>query len=176
MSGCALGTKSQTTKDVAHSGAVGCREVLEPLTEQSTKIEKLGRARKGIQERMLNSSPGDINSSFGEANSVFSSLPSTHKCLVESGMEIEKRLDSHPAFRKAVLLQRPEKERIHKKGKSSTSPSYAESPRSQTPKVAGDWKLVGRKRERDKMKKLREECKGAGSTKEGEGAKTFSGR
>ena len=74
-------------------------------------------------------------------------------------MKIEKRLDSHSVFRKAVLRQSPwsaslddtprtkseeeksedpfpPEQRIHKKGKGNT---YAETTRSQTPKVAGDW-------------------------------------
>ena len=33
---------------------------------------------------------GEVKSSVGEANEVFSSLLSTRKCLVESGMEIEE--------------------------------------------------------------------------------------
>ena len=93
---------SETKKDIAPSGAEGWRYVLQLLKKQSIKMEKLGRVLRDIQEGIINSSPRTVKSSVGEANDVFSSLLNTHKSLVEGSMEIQKRLHSHPAFRKAV--------------------------------------------------------------------------
>ena len=46
-------------------------------------------------------------------------------------------------------------ERIHKKGKGITLPSYTETTRSQTPMVTGDWQLVEWKRKELKEKNIK---------------------
>ena len=141
----------------------------------------LGRAFKVIQEGMLKNNPAPVKSSVGEAAEVLGSLLNTHKCLVESGMEIQKRLDSKPAARKILAPQRPRsaslgdtpkqpprgakrqasstpEDRTSKKGKGGTpSPSYAEATKSQPPEKEGDWQLADNRR-----KKKREEEGGKG--------------
>ena len=98
--------------------------------------------------------------SVRETAEVLGSLLNTHKCLMQSGAEIQKRLKFHPTSRKMEIFRRPSSvslgntpetqfrgknreapfspgERIAKKGKGSTSASYSEATRSQTPKEVG---------------------------------------
>ena len=79
---------------VAPLGAEGWKEILQLLKEQGEKIEMLGRAFKVIQEGMLKNNPAPVKTSVN-----------THKCLVESRMEIQKKLDSLPAIKKAIRNQ-----------------------------------------------------------------------
>ena len=102
---------------------------------------------------------------------MLGSLVNTHKHLIESGVESQKELESHPINRKIRVLQRPRsasledtpislkkggkrvapsppEERKFKKGKGNTSPSYATVTRSQPPKEGGEWHLVQNKKEK----------------------------
>ena len=97
----------------------------------------------------------------------------THKCLLESGVEIQKRLESHPASKKMGIFQRlrsaslgdtpkkltkgekrvarsPPEDRLPKKGKGGMSPTYAAATRGQTPKKDGEWQLLEKNRKRKK--------------------------
>ena len=98
--------RENTCKE-APLGAEGWKDILRLLKEQGEKIEMLGRAFKVIQEGMLKNNPAPVKSSVGEAAEVLGSFLNTHKCLVESGMEIQKRLDSKPAAKKILAPQRP---------------------------------------------------------------------
>ena len=109
-------------------------------------MEKLARALSVIQQGMLKNNPGHVKDSISEATD-------THKCLLESGVEIQERLESHPTSKRMSILRRPRsasledtpkkltkgekrvtpsppEEQIPKKGKGSTSPSYAAATRS----------------------------------------------
>ena len=88
-------------------GAEGWKDILQLLKEQGKKIEMLGQAIKAIQDGMRKCNPAPVKSSFGEVAEVIGTLLNTHKCLVESGMEIQKRMDSQPAVRKVLAPQRP---------------------------------------------------------------------
>ena len=102
----------------------------------------------------------------------------THKCLLESGVEIEKRLESHPASKKMVIFRRvrspslgdttkkptkgekrvapsPPEDWLPKKGKGGISQSYAAATRGQTPKKDGEWQLVKKKKEKKKKQEKR---------------------
>ena len=131
----------------ASSGAEGWKDVLQLLKEQSKKKEKLARALSGIQQGILRNNPGHVKDS---------GMLNTHKCLLESGVEIPKRLESHPASKKIGIFRKPRfaslgdtpkkltkgekrvappplEDRIPKKGKGSTSPIYASATGGQTP-------------------------------------------
>ena len=69
-------------------------------------MKKLDRVLRVVQEIIIKNSPGSFKSRVGEANEVFSRLLNTHKCLVEGGMEILKRVDAVLTFQKVVLSQR----------------------------------------------------------------------
>ena len=111
-----------------------------------------------LQQGMLRNNPGHVKDSFSEATEVMSGMLNTHKCLLESGVEIQKRLESHPASKRMGIFRRPRsaslgdtpkkltkeekrvapsppEERIPKKGKGSISPSYAEILKAMKAKV-----------------------------------------
>ena len=88
----------------AHShtppGADGWKDVLQLLKEQSKKMERLSRALSVIQQGMLRNNPGHVKDSVSEASEVLSGMLNTHKCLLESGVKIQKKLESHPASKR----------------------------------------------------------------------------
>ena len=88
-------------------GAEGWKGVFQHLKEQSAKIEKLARALSVIQLGMLRNNLGHLKDSMKEASEVLSIPRNTHKCLLESGVEIKKKLKSHPASKKMGIFRRP---------------------------------------------------------------------
>ena len=90
----------------ASSGTQGWKDVLQLLREQSEKMKKLARAHSVIQQGMLKNNPGYVKDSVNEALEVLSGLLNTHKCLLESGVEIQKKLESHPASEKMGIFRR----------------------------------------------------------------------
>ena len=68
--------------------AEGWKDVLQLLKEQS---KKLARALSVIQQGMLRNNPGFVKDSVKEATEVLSGILNTHKCLLESGVEIQKK-------------------------------------------------------------------------------------
>ena len=81
----------------ASSRAEGWKDVRQLLREQSEKMEKLARALSVIQQGMLRNNPGHVKDSVNEASEVLSGMLNAHKCLLESGVEIQKKLESHTA-------------------------------------------------------------------------------
>ena len=92
---------------------------------------------------------------------MLSGMLNTQKCLLESGVEIQKKLESHPASKKMGILRRSRspplgdtpkkltkgeervalsspKDRLPKKGKGGTSPTYASATIGQTPQKDGE--------------------------------------
>ena len=151
----ALDTPSHTPP-----GAEGWKDVLQLLKVQCAKMEKLARALSVIQQGMLRNNPGHVKDSVNEASEVLSGTLNTNKCLLESGVEIQKKLESHPASKKMGFFRRlrsaslgdtpkkltkgekrvapsPPEDRLPKKGKGGTSPSYAAVTRGQTPQKDG---------------------------------------
>ena len=55
-------------------------------------MEKLARVLSVIQQGMLRNNPRDVKDSVKEASEVLSGMLNTHKCLLESGVEIQKNL------------------------------------------------------------------------------------
>ena len=156
----------------APPGAEGWKDVLQLLREQIEKMEKLSRALSVNQQGMLRDNPRHLKGTVNVTIDVLSGMLNTHKCLLESGVEIQKRLESHPASKKVGIFRRPRsaslgdtpkkltkgekraalsppEDRLHKKGKGGTSPTYAAATRGQTPQKDGEWQLV----ERQKKKK-----------------------
>ena len=105
---------------------------------------------------MLINNPGHVKDRVSKATEVFSGMLNTHKCLLESGVKFQKRLESHLASKRIGIFRRPRsaslgdtpkkltkgenrvppsppEEHIPKKGKGSTSPSYAVTTRGQSP-------------------------------------------
>ena len=70
-------------------------------------MEKLARALSAIQQGMLRNNPGHVKDSVSEATEVLSGMINTHKCLLESGVEIQKRQQSHPASKRISIFWRP---------------------------------------------------------------------
>ena len=135
----------------ASSGAKGWENVLQLLKEQNEKKKRLARALSVIQQGMLRNNPVFVEDSVNEATEVLSGMLSTHKCLQESGVEIQKRLESHPATKKMGIIRRPRsaslrdipknqdkgekrtapsphQEKTPKRGKYGQSPSYTKYP------------------------------------------------
>ena len=77
--------------------ADGWKDVLQLLKEQSKKMERLARALSVIQHGMLRNNPGFVKDRVNEATEVLSGMLNTDKCLLESRVEIQKKLESHPA-------------------------------------------------------------------------------
>ena len=69
-------------------------------------MERLARALSVIQQGMLRNNPGFVKDSENEATEVLSGMLNTHKCLLESGVEIQKKLESHPASKKMGIFRR----------------------------------------------------------------------
>ena len=57
-------------------------------------------ALKVIQGGMRQSNSTTVKTSVGEAAEVLGSFFNTQDCLLKSGVEIQKRLESHPATKK----------------------------------------------------------------------------
>ena len=93
----------------------------------------------------------------------------THKCLLVSGVKFQKKLESHPASKRMGIIRRPRsaslgdtpkkltkaekrvapffpENRLAKKGKGGTSPTYAAATRDQTPQKDEEWQLVEKKK------------------------------
>ena len=73
--------------------AEGWKDVLQLLKEQKGKIERLARALSVIRQGMLRNNPGFVKDSVNEATEVLSGMLNIHKCLLESGVEIQKKLE-----------------------------------------------------------------------------------
>ena len=56
---------------------------------------------------MLRNNPGFVKDSVNEATEVLSGMLNTHKCLLESGVEIQKRLESYPASKRMGIFRGP---------------------------------------------------------------------
>ena len=78
-------------------GAEGWKDVIQLLKEKNGKMERLSWAFSVIQQGMLRNNPGFVKDSVNEATEVLSGMLNTHKCLLESGVEIQKSLECHPA-------------------------------------------------------------------------------
>ena len=99
--------KAPDTPSHTPPGAEGCKDVLQLLQEHSGKMERLSMALKVIQDGMRQNTPTTVKTSVGEAAEVLGSLLNTQECLMKSGLEIQKRLESHPAAKKMRIFQRP---------------------------------------------------------------------
>ena len=86
--------------------AEGWKNVLQLLREQNKKMKKLARAFSVIQQGMLRNNPGHVRDSFNEVTEVLRGMLNTHKCLLESEMEFQKRLKSHPASKRMSIFRR----------------------------------------------------------------------
>ena len=168
----------------ASSGAEEWKDLLQLLKEQNDKMEKLDRALSVIQQGMLRNNPGFVKDSVNEATEVLSGMLNTHKCLLESGVKIQKKMEYHPAMKKLGIFQRPcsaslgdtpknqgkgEKrsapspplEKTPKRRKGGSSPSYAEVATSQPSNKEGDWHVVMKKRKKkDEERKKGEKGRG----------------
>ena len=177
-----LKTKTVGKVDLdASPGAEGWKDVLQLLKEQNVKMERLARALSIIQQGMLRNNPRHVTDSVNEATEMFGGMLNTHKCLLESGVKIQKKIESHPAMKKLGIFQRPRSaslgdtsknqakgekrsaptpplEKTAKRGKGGSSPSYAQVATSQAPNKEGDWHVVTKKRKK-KRKRRRTLCK-----------------
>ena len=70
-------------------------------------MERLSMALKVIQDGMRQNTPTTVKKNVGGAAEVLGSLLNTQECLMKSGLEIQKRLESHPATKKIRIFQRP---------------------------------------------------------------------
>ena len=83
------------------------KEVLQLLMKQYEKKEKLARALSVIQQGMLRNNPGHVKNSVNEDTEVLSGMLNTYKCLLESGVGFQKRLEFHPGSKRMGMFQRP---------------------------------------------------------------------
>ena len=140
-------------------------------------MDKWGRALSVIQQGMLRNNPGHVKDNVNKATDVLNGMINTHKCLLESGVEFQKRLESYPTSKRMGIFRRPRsaslgdtpkkltkgekrvapsppEDQIAKKGKGSTSPTCAAATRGQTPQNDGKWQLVEKKKKKDRKKRF----------------------
>ena len=91
----------------ASSGTDGWSDVLQLLKEQNEKTERLARDLSIIRQGMLRNNPCHVTDSVNEAAEVLGGILNTHKCLLESGVEIQKRIESHLAMKRMGIFRRP---------------------------------------------------------------------
>ena len=84
--------KAPDTPSHTSPGADGWKDVIQLLKEQSKRMEKSARALSVIQQGMLRNNPGHVKDSVSEATEVLNGMLNTHKCLLKSGVEIQRRL------------------------------------------------------------------------------------
>ena len=131
-------------------------------------MERLAWALSIIQQGMLRNNPRHVTESVNEATEVLGGMLNTHKCLLESGMKIQKKMESHPAIRKLGIFQRPRSaslgdtpknpakgekrsapspplEKTAQRGKGGPSPSYAQVATSRPPNEQGSGTWCGRR-------------------------------
>ena len=181
-------------EDLDASGNEGWKDVLQLLKEQNEKMDKLARALSVIQKSMLRNNPRFAKDSVNEAAEVMGGMLNTHRCLLESGVELQKRLETDPASKKMGIFRRPRsaslgdtpkphskdekmaapsppQERTPKRGMVSPSPSYAQVAKSQAPIKEGDWQVVAKKKKNKEKERI--ECgeKGEGTCSRSTGYK-----
>ena len=92
------------------------------------KMERLSMALKVIQDGMRQNTPTTVRTSVGEAAEVLGSFLNTHECLMKSGLEIQKRLESHSATKKMRIFQRPRSASLGDTSKSQAKGEKREAP------------------------------------------------
>ena len=70
-------------------------------------MERLASALSIIQQGMLRNNPRHVTESVAEAAEALGGMLNTHKCLLERGVKIQKKMESHPAIKKLGIIQRP---------------------------------------------------------------------
>ena len=70
-------------------------------------MEELAKAISVIQHGMLKNNLGQVKDSVNEATEVLGGMLNTHRCLLESGVDIQKRLESHPITKKSPSDRKP---------------------------------------------------------------------
>ena len=94
-------------------------------------MKKLARTLSVIQKGMLRNNPGFVKDSVNEATEVLGGMLNTHRCLLESGVELQRRLETHPASKKWVssgdralrLWETPQKPRLKVRRRQPPPPS-----------------------------------------------------
>ena len=141
-------------------------------------MEKLARALSVIQQGILRNNPSYVKDSVSGATEVLSGMLNTHKCLLESGVEIQKRLESHPTsikmgifwrLRSASLGDTPKRRKRGRRGLPLLPPKIGfprkgraaycnrTATRGQNPKKDGEWQLVESKKKKKKKEKKKKE-------------------
>ena len=139
-------------------------------------MEKLARALSVMQKGMLKNNSGFVKDFVNEAAEVLVGMLNTHRCLLESGVELQKRLETHPVSKKMDVFRRPRsaslgdapkpqnkgekwaapsapQERTPNRGRGGPSPSYAQVAKSQPPIKDGDWQVVAKKDKKEEKQK-----------------------
>ena len=90
-----------------------------------------------------------ITESVNEATEVLGGMLNKHKCLLESGVKIQKKMKSHSAIKKLGIFQRPRLASLGDtlknpvKGEKRSAPSMSQPPNEQ-----GDWHVVTMKKKK----------------------------
>ena len=124
------------------------------------EMERLGLALEVIQDRMRKNIPTTVETDVGEADEVLDSLFNTHKCLLNSGVESQKKLESHPATKKMGIFRGPRSASLGDTQKSKRRVKEGQPPRPsrknsqegeghlrmprwpRAPNKEGDWQVV----------------------------------
>ena len=75
--------------------------------------------------KIRQNTPTTVKTSVGEASEILGSLFNTHECLIKSGVEIQKRMESHPATKKMEFFQRPRSASLRDPGAKDQRKSVA---------------------------------------------------
>ena len=80
-----------------------------PLATEGAKWKngKVSQDPQRYPTGYVKNNPGFVKDSVNEATEVLSGMPNTRKCLLESGVRIQKKIESHPAMKKLGIFQRP---------------------------------------------------------------------
>ena len=116
-------------------------------------MERLARALSIIQQAMRRNNPRHVTESVNEVTEVLGGMLNTHKCLLESGVKIQKKMGSHPAMKKLGIFQRPRSASL---GDTPKNPAKGEKRSVPSPPLEKTRGLAcGHEKEKEKKEEVR---------------------
>ena len=98
--------------------------LLQELRDKRTSLSSRGNKVKKWRSWQR----GHVKDSVNEAAEVLSGIFNTHKCFLESGVEIQKRLEFYPASKRMGIYRRPRSASLEDTPKKTTKGEGGEDP------------------------------------------------